>query len=240
MEFRRLRADEIDCRISQVSKKGVMCLLYKDARCDMNILDETLGAENWQRKHDLINGNLFCSVGIYVKDRNEWIWKQDVGTESYTEKEKGQASDSFKRACVNLGIGRELYTAPFIWFNASDCNIIEDKKCYDSFRVTDIGYDGRNIVRLTVVNDKTHKKFTFNNTTERPAKEKESKPVQEQAVDYAELKAKVLGYINRHLTPEQIEKTAKSFKVASLSELNEEQCQYYVEFVTKNGGDINN
>ena len=94
MEFRLLRADEIEARISTVTEKGCSILLYKDARCDMNILDETLGMENWQRSHELIDGQLFCSVGVYVDNRKEWIWKQDVGTESYTEKEKGRASDA--------------------------------------------------------------------------------------------------------------------------------------------------
>ena len=107
MEFRLLRADEIDCKIKTCSSWGVMLLLYKDARCDMNILDETVGAMNWQRAHEVINGNLFCNVGIW-KDRTEgfgeWVWKQDVGVESNTEKEKGEASDSFKRACFNWGI----------------------------------------------------------------------------------------------------------------------------------------
>lgn len=102
MEFRLLRADEIDCKVKTVAQWGVMLLLYKDARCDMNILDETVGPMNWQRRHELINGNLFCSVGI--RDDREWVWKQDVGVESFTEKEKGEASDSFKRACFNWGI----------------------------------------------------------------------------------------------------------------------------------------
>ena len=106
MQFRLLRADEIDARISVVKENGLSLLLYKDARCDMNILDETVGNENWQRKHEVVNGNLFCNVGIWI-DRNgqgDWVWKQDVGVESYTEKEKGQASDSFKRACFNWGM----------------------------------------------------------------------------------------------------------------------------------------
>lgn len=102
MQFRKLTKDEIDCRISTVSAKGLSLLLYKDARVDMRVLDETVGAENWQRKHELINGNLFCSIGI--KCGTEWVWKQDVGVESYTEKEKGQASDSFKRAGFNWGM----------------------------------------------------------------------------------------------------------------------------------------
>lgn len=111
--FRGLRPDEIDVRVGSVTAKGVSLLLYKDARCDMNILDETYGVEGWQRKHEVINGNLYCGIGIYNKGINDWIWKWDCGTESYTEKEKGEASDSFKRAAFNIGIGRELYTAGF-------------------------------------------------------------------------------------------------------------------------------
>src|SRR5690554_1395175 len=118
MNIRTLRADEIECRVQIVKENGCSLLLYKDARVDMNILDETFGVENWQRHHEIVNGNLFCNVGVRFSRENnygEWVWKQDVGTESNTEKEKGQASDSFKRACFNWGIGRELYTAPFIW-----------------------------------------------------------------------------------------------------------------------------
>lgn len=157
MNFRKLNADEIDCRISTVSEKGLSLLLYKDARVDMRLLDEVVGAENWQRKHELINGNLFCSVGI--KCGAEWVWKQDVGVESYTEKEKGQASDSFKRACFNWGIGRELYSAPFIWIPADKCNLFNKSgrmTCNDRFEVTSIGYDsGGNINHLTIKNVKT-------------------------------------------------------------------------------------
>lgn len=169
MNFRKLLADEIDCRISTISEKGLSLLLYKDARVDMRVLDETLGVENWQRKHELINGNLFCSVGIRVTHEDgvsEWIWKQDVGVENYTEKEKSQASDSFKRACFNLGIGRELYSAPFIWIGAEKCNITErngKKQCFDRFRVSSIGHDDSgNISHLTIVNAKTGKEvFSF-------------------------------------------------------------------------------
>lgn len=161
--FRALRADEIDARVAMVTKDGCSILLYKDARADMNILDETVGCENWQRKHELINGNLFCSVGIWSDTRSEWVWKQDVGTESNTEKEKGQASDSFKRACVNWGIGRELYTAPFIWFNPNEMNLKQNddyngKSRYttkDRFVVRDIYYKNSAIAYLKIENDKT-------------------------------------------------------------------------------------
>lgn len=117
--FRGLRPDEIDVRIGTISAKGVSLLLYKDARCDMNILDETFGIGGWQRKHEVINGNLYCGIGIYNGDIEEWVWKWDCGTESYTEKEKGEASDSFKRAAFNIGIGRELYTAGFTFVSCA-------------------------------------------------------------------------------------------------------------------------
>lgn len=145
MEIRPLRADEIECRVQSVKANGFSLLLYKDARCDMRILDETFGIEKWQRTHEVINGNLFCNVGI--KFENEWVWKQDVGTESNTEKEKGQASDSFKRACFNWGIGRELYTSPFIWITG------EDSK--EKYYVKEIGYnDKKEINKLVIENQK--------------------------------------------------------------------------------------
>jgi len=108
--FRGLEPDEIEVRVGSISQKGASLLLYKDARCDMNILDSVFTPFGWDRKHEAIKNNLFCSVGIKAES-GEWVWKQDCGTESNTEKEKGEASDSFKRACFNWGIGRELYTA---------------------------------------------------------------------------------------------------------------------------------
>ena len=108
-QIRLLNSDEIECRVGTISEKGLSLLLYKDARADMKILDETFGAMNWERQHELIGDNLYCTVRIWDENKHQWISKMDVGTESYTEKEKGQASDSFKRACVSVGIGRELY-----------------------------------------------------------------------------------------------------------------------------------
>lgn len=156
LTFRDLRADEIDCRIKVVKSSGVSILLYKDARVDQNILDETVGPLNWQRSHEMIDGNLYCTVSIFNEERNTWVYKQDVGTESNTEKEKGQASDSFKRACFNWGIGRELYTAPFIWINAADCKI-SGQKCNDKFIVDQILIEDKTIVALTIKNKGTGK-----------------------------------------------------------------------------------
>ena len=110
-----LTIDEIDFRIQSINNGGYATILaYKDARVDMNRLNAVFGVGCWQRKHEVINGRLYCSVGIWNEKINQWCWVQDVGTESNTEKEKGQASDSFKRACFNLGIGIELYDYPVI------------------------------------------------------------------------------------------------------------------------------
>lgn len=132
VKFRPLRADEVDARVGTCNEKGFSLLLYKDARCDQNILDETVGPENWQRRHYEVKGNMFCSVGIYDTEKKEWIWKDDCGTESNTEKEKGEASDSFKRACFNWGIGRELYTAPFIYIKGNTQQ--KGSRCVPTFR----------------------------------------------------------------------------------------------------------
>ena len=140
-EIRKLRADEIECRIGQIKENGLSLLLYKDARCDMNILDETFGSMNWKREHTRDNRN--CIVSVYDEDKKEWVSKEDTGTESNTEAEKGLASDSFKRACVNWGIGRELYTAPFIWVNADNIEIKNfggKLRCNDKFIVEKITY----------------------------------------------------------------------------------------------------
>ena len=143
--IRLLRADEIECRVSIVKENGVSLLLYKDARVDQRILDETFGLFGWKRSHQCIDGNLYCTVEVYDKETGEWVAKQDVGTMGYAEKEKSQASDSFKRACFNWGIGRELYTAPFIWVPAADVAIKRngDKLyCSDHFSVRSIAYNG--------------------------------------------------------------------------------------------------
>lgn len=156
--IRLLRADEIECRIGTISEKGISLLLYKDARADMKILDEVFGPMNWQRKHEVIGGSLYCTVSVWDEEKKQWISKMDVGTESNTEKTKGQASDSFKRSCVSLGIGRELYTAPFIWISAGKVKIEkrQDGKFYtqDKFTVRDISYneENRGITELVIVN----------------------------------------------------------------------------------------
>lgn len=114
IKIRPLRADEIECRVSQVSEKGVQLLLYKDARCDKRILDETFGVMGWADTYKEIKGNLFCAI-LLRDDDETWVQKEDCGIESFADKEKGEASDAFKRAAFNIGIGRELYTKIFIF-----------------------------------------------------------------------------------------------------------------------------
>ncbi len=184
--FRDLKANEVECRIGSVSKKGtgLSLLLYKDARCDMNILDETVGAENWQRRHYECKGNLFCEVAI-LAENGEWVKKSDCGVESYTEKEKGEASDSFKRACVNWGIGRELYTSPYIWIPKEKCNIENDKGkfvCYDSFEVESIKIENKVITALSIKNTKT-KKVVFSFPTSRKGNQETQSSTPECEVD---------------------------------------------------------
>lgn len=156
IKFRDLTADDIEVRVQSVkenkdpNRSGVILLLYKNARVDMAILDETVGAESWQREHYECKGNLFCRVGIRIAP--EWVWKSDCGVESNTEAQKGEASDSFKRACFNWGIGRELYTSPFIWIPADKCNIINGK-CYDKFAVEKIVIENKQITAISILNN---------------------------------------------------------------------------------------
>lgn len=161
LSFRALRADEVECRVSTISEKGLSLLLYKDARCDMNILDETVGPMNWQRTHSRDNAN--CVISIWDDEKERWVGKEDTGTESYTEKEKGLASDSFKRAGFNWGIGRELYTAPFIYVPAvgedgkPNYNAVQKNgkpTTYDRFTCTYMRVENGKIIALNIENAK--------------------------------------------------------------------------------------
>lgn len=158
--FRLLQADEIDCRVAQVVTRAsgpvASVLLYKDARVDQNILDEVFGIYGWQRRHEIIGGNLYCTVSVLNPTTGEWVSKQDVGVESNAEAEKGQASDAFKRACFNLGIGRELYSAPRIVIPLQAGEYKEQGgkiKCFASFAVKSIGYDDKECINALEIVD---------------------------------------------------------------------------------------
>ena len=178
MEIRTLNANEIECRIGTISARGCSLLLYKDARVDMKILDEVFGSGKWQRTHEVINGNLFCTIEIWNDEIKLWVKKQDVGKESFNEAQKGEASDSFKRAGFNVGIGRELYTAPFIWILPNNKQMgvkikttddktgeqvevlrefyINSKGKYETktkFYVSEIGYNDNREINLLIIKD---------------------------------------------------------------------------------------
>jgi len=167
LEFRPLEADEIECRVGQIAKNGsgLSLLLYKTSRVDGDILDETVGAENWQCEYDVINGQLFCTVSIWDEGKSQWIRKQDVGSPSNVEAEKGRSSDALKRACFRWGIGKELYSSPRIWVYAQNrdgtqnCNISQGQngkyQCYDPFSVDSIEIRDHEIVSVSIRNDNT-------------------------------------------------------------------------------------
>ena len=165
LNFRTLNSDEIECRVGTTTASGVSLLMYKDARVDMRLLDEVVGAMNWKREHTIINNNLYCTVSIYNADTKEWVSKQDVGVESNTEKEKGQASDAFKRACFNWGIGRELYTCPFVWVNLSNdewrTSPSGRKTPAVKFSVKEIGYKDGKVCRLIIIDDKGRERYAY-------------------------------------------------------------------------------
>lgn len=218
-EFRMLKTGEIECRVSTVSEKGCSLLLYKDARVDQNILDETFGIFGWQRSHQLIGDRLYCTVSIKNPETGEWISKQDVGVESYTEKEKGQASDAFKRACFNLGIGRELYTAPFIWIPADKVNIKKKDSSgfttYDRFFVSDIGYDDSgNICHLVIYKTNPREKvYTFDGKAEQATIEKNQKKITKKEAELME----------KTLTENQKAWVLTTYKIKAISDLTGEQ-----------------
>lgn len=213
-EIRTLRADEVECRVATVQgpsekkKAGCSLLLYKDARCDMRILDEVFGPMGWTRRHEEIGGRLYCTISVRDAQTGEWVSKQDVGTESSAEKEKGQASDSFKRAGFNWGIGRELYTAPFIWVPLEDKEVVQKGQSWavkQSFSVRKIGYTGAREICELVISDRTGKvRFEM-----RAAPDADAKRLQELTNATKKLLVKLYGdkaqaeaYWNEHIAPD--------------------------------------
>lgn len=224
LTFRTLKANEIDCRVAMIKQNGLSLLLYKDARVDQNILDETVGVMNWQRHHTRDNAN--CIVSIWDEDKKQWIEKEDTGTESNTEKEKGLASDSFKRACFNFGIGRELYSAPFIWISSDKANIQQGSngklQCNDKFIVSEIAYDDdRNIVALTIVNTRT------NNVVYKLGGTAATKKIDTKTVKHIE---RLIS-----LTESDTEKLLQYFKISALSDMTELQAKLCIEMLNKKG-----
>jgi hypothetical protein len=256
VNFRKLNANEIDVRIGTIGKNkdGLSLLLYKDARVDMNILDETIGSMYWKREHSRDNQN--CIVSLWNDDIQQWVSKEDTGTESFTEKEKGVASDSFKRACFNWGIGRELYTAPFIW--VTDVKITDyngKASCNNKFTCTHIAYDDNGIVSQLVIKSSGKEVYSFgvkgsNGQKKELEKEdsmkmvcsslcqtvKEIETIENKKIDKVKLQA-LIKMINKERKPDDAMKIIRtineSFKIESMEDLTEKQHLNIIEHFDK-------
>lgn len=228
MMFRDLRADEIDVRVQQAKEKGFILLLYKDARVDMTLLDEAIGPLEWKREHKLVGTNLHCIVSIWNDKIKEWVSKEDVGTESMTEKTKGEASDSFKRACFNWGIGRELYTSPFIYI--SDTSYIKQVNgkyaVYEKFRVSEIVVTDKTITGIAIVDSKGKQVFRFGDL--KKGVENQSAPVPKQFNKEAAIKA-ITDCIGDG--DDRLQQQLEFYKLESLSEGTENQLKHIYKFV---------
>lgn len=178
--MRKLRADEIECRVAQVSSKGCSLLLYKTARFDRAILDEEFGTMNWQNDFKVIDGKMYGGIAVRDEDNN-WVWKWDCGTESNTEAEKGQASDCFKRAGFKWGIGVELYTAPFIWLNVDVKQEGSKWKLanpFTKYAVKSIDYNNDCISDLEIVDDKGNTVYSMGKKVTKTTHKTEEKVVE--------------------------------------------------------------
>ena len=169
LDFRNLKADEIEVRVGNVAKDKtwITLLLFQNSRVAMDLLDETVGKENWKREHSRDNKN--CTISIWDEEKEQWIGKEDTGVESFSDKEKGLASDSFKRAAVNWGIGRSLYSAPTIYLYGNSDQLKNNK-----YSVKEIGYDDNDKINKLIIEDKkgsivyTYPKKMSNVTVQRP------------------------------------------------------------------------
>ena len=230
LQFRTLTEREIECRVGQVvkGKKGVGCtlLLYKDARVDMALLDEVVKPYNWKREHSRDNAN--CTVSLWDEDKKQWVSKEDTGTPSNTEAEKGLASDSFKRACFNWGIGRELYTAPFVWITLADGEYYAasqgGKEVYRlsnsvHFDVAQIGYDDkRQINNLRICDQNGATRYDMNARAVRPAQPKDELTPEQK---YQQNKAQAYAWMSEH--PAEADKTLEHFNVGEFDDLTATQ-----------------
>lgn len=256
IDIRALMKNEIECRVQSVSESNgkvkALLLLYKDARADMKILDELFGVYGWQRTHEVINGNLFCNLDIWDKEEKRWVRKQDVGTESNTEKEKGQASDSFKRACFNLGIGRELYTSPLIRVTLNEREFDRQGakvKCkpWTKFKVDSIGYNSnKEIEELTIVDTKGCVRYAMGEFKKEPDKPSPSTKSEPETQPKKKLSSKQIGRLyalgktagyDNNKVENQVK---KQFKVESLYVLSKKDydsiCDTFQTIAAENKG----
>jgi hypothetical protein len=229
IKFRNLKANEVEVFPKIVKQNGCMVLLFKDARCDMNILDETVGPMNWQRKHKRENAN--CVVSIWDKEKEQWISKEDTGVESNTDKAKGLASDSFKRSCFNWGIGRELYTAPFMWIrlNKDETYKSGNKWKLDKsvkFKVDEFEVKDGHITKIIISDQNDKQRFSWNidQPNKKPKTKSKSKKTTEDFVS-----KKQLNFIHKLIDDHKSDndeikaRLYKAYNISSTKELTKSQ-----------------
>lgn len=235
-KFRLLKAEEIEVKIKQAAEKGAVALIYKTSRVDMDVLDETVGAENWADDYKEIHGNLYCGIGIRTSPESPFVWKWDCGIESREDagnEKKGEASDAFKRAGVKWGIGRELYTAPFIFLNVptqKDGARYKLVNPYARYDVAEIEYDkGRRIRRLSIVDERGREVFAYPRSgTGAPKKGGRAAATEKCACALCPEDWEKIGYTEERLREVILERTGKK-----LEELNEKECARLREWIDK-------
>lgn len=252
-KIRCLKPEEIEIRVQQVTEKGAQLLLYKDSRCDKRILDETFGIFGWKDRYEEIKGNLFCTISIYDDEKQQWIDKCDCGTESFSEKEKGEASDAFKRAGFNVGIGRELYTR--IFYFASVPTKKNDKAKYDlankyeKFTVAEISTneETEKIEKIKIADSKGNIVFSYgySKTATKTETKKVDKPV--EMIDANQIKVihtlftkieKSESQVFKNFTNDKAkENVYNQYKVKSSKELTKENANKMIDLLKKKVGE---
>lgn len=237
-KIRCLKPEEIEIRVQQVTEKGAQLLLYKDSRCDKRILDETFGIFGWKDRYEEVKGNLFCTISIYDGEKQQWIDKCDCGTESFSEKEKGEASDAFKRAGFNVGIGRELYTR--IFYFASVPTKKNDKGKYDlvnkyeKFTVAEISTneETEKIEKIKIADSKGNIVFSYGypKTSTKTETKKVDKPVEMITDEQIKLLHTLLTKLNNE---EAKQKLYEKFKIKSSKELSKKNATIMIDFLKK-------
>lgn len=240
-KIRCLKPEEIEIRVQQVTEKGAQLLLYKDSRCDKRILDETFGIFGWKDRYEEVKGNLFCTISIYDDAKQQWIDKCDCGTESFSEKEKGEASDAFKRAGFNVGIGRELYTR--IFYFASVPTKKNDKGKYDlvnkyeKFTVAEISTneETEKIEKIKIADSKGNIVFSYGypKTSTNTETKKVDKPVEMITDEQIKLLHTLLTKLNNE---EAKQKLYEKFKIKSSKELSKKNATIMIDFLKKKVG----
>ena len=174
IDFRTLRADEIEVRPQSIKNGKATMLLYIDSRAVVSLLNETVGNMNWQSEFYQVGEQIIGKIGIYDEDKDIWVWKSDVGSESNVEAEKGKISDTYKRVLSRFGV-QELYSAPRI-------TIDDDGYGNSGYKVLEINYDtNRNITHLVIGNRFNKEVFRWDrDSVEQPTQHKPKSYTQTQ------------------------------------------------------------